>query len=254
MLPGEWPGRWSTSKARSPRSTTSPSAQQARRRRRRPGAARRRPARRRGRRRRGAAGCRSRRRDTAPGPPSPYTDGSSVTPPASASSAASAAWTARSANSCIPPMWSLWAWVATASSPLARSCSTRWRSGRSPSDVSTTTSVLRPRTCQTLQRSSGCTWGSASSVMPSPTSRTSNHGSATGRSSTVASVRTRLRRRRSPLRPGSPTCRHRTGPGRSAPASACRRRARPAPARPTPPGRVGRVPTGAWWGRPRRRR
>ena len=26
MLPGEWPGRWSTSKARSPRSTTSPSA------------------------------------------------------------------------------------------------------------------------------------------------------------------------------------------------------------------------------------
>ena len=63
-------------------------------------------------------------------------------------------------------MWSLWTWVATASRSWSRSCSTRWRSGRSPSDVSTTRSTSRPRTCHTLQRSSGCTWGSVTSVMP----------------------------------------------------------------------------------------
>ncbi len=53
--------------------------------------------------------------------------------------------------------------------PWSSSCSTRWRSGPRPSDVSTTRSVSRPRTCQTLQRSSGWTCGSVTSVTPSPT-------------------------------------------------------------------------------------
>ena len=95
-------------------------------------------------------------------------------------------------------------------------------------------SVSRPRTCQTLQRSSGWTCGSVTSVMPSPTRSGTNHGSATGRSSTAPSVRRDARQaaaasapaRRRPRRGG----RRRAAPARTARAPACTRRARRAPA------------------------
>ena len=81
-----------------------------------------------------------------------------------AASLASATWMARCSNSCRPPMWSMWAWVATAITDLSSRSLAAITRLHTPTPVSTNTSRSRPRTCQMLQRNRPCTCGSQSRV------------------------------------------------------------------------------------------
>ena len=178
MLPGEWPGRCSTSKWRSPRSMASP----------RRAAAWPVPG------RSIVAATSPRRRgvdeqlgDVVAAVAVRAEDGVAEDRrlqrhrPGRGASSASAVGRP-SANSPIPPTWSLWAWVATATA-AARAPARRGGAAGPGRARCPRRGRSRPSTCQTLQRRRGCTWGSVTSVIPSPTRSTTNHGSATGRSS-----------------------------------------------------------------------